>query len=138
MILLYHSISFICNRNYANRFIIVILVIFLIFEILEMILRVYTYDVIVSKFHQNRSVSKNPTGGGGAKSPPPWDTRLRKEVLAPAYSPHISRDPSPSHDPPTAPSHILLLVLLVLILVILPIFGSLFHSVLYSISCSYT
>ena len=91
MILLYHSISFICNQNYANRFIIVILVNFLIFEIFEIlkiddvtddvigvvgsifwvILRVYTYDVIISKFHQNRSVNKISTGGGGQKPPPP-------------------------------------------------------------------
>ena len=90
MILLYHSISFICNRNYANRFIIVILVIFFseMFDILKIddvtddvigvvgsifwvILRVYIYDVIISKFHQNRSVNKKSTGGG--QNPhPPW------------------------------------------------------------------
>ena len=29
------------------------------------ILRVYAYDVIISKFHHNRLVNKNSTGGWG-------------------------------------------------------------------------
>ena len=33
-------------------------------SIFWVILRVYIYDVIISKFHQNRSVNKKSTGGG--------------------------------------------------------------------------
>ena len=79
---LYHPISFICNQNYANWFINVILVNFWTNDVIGvagsifwMILRVYTYDVIISKFHQNRSVNTNSTGGGQNPPPPWWTSR---------------------------------------------------------------
>ena len=58
-------------------------------SIFWVILRVYIYDVIISKFHQNRSVNKNSTGG--VKITPPWYTSVGSEKRY--------RKSSPPHTP---------------------------------------
>ena len=60
-------------------------------SIFWVILRVYIYDVIISKFHQNRSVNKKSTGG--SKSPPPGRRAGRKNVRCrKSPPPHTPRE----------------------------------------------
>ena len=60
-------------------------------SIFWVILRVYIYDVIISKFHQNRSVNKKSTGGG-QNHPPPGRRAGRKNVRCRKSPPHTPRE----------------------------------------------
>ena len=61
-------------------------------SIFWVILRVYIYDVIISKFHQNRSVNKKSTGGGSKSPPPLVDEQVEKMWGVENHPPHTPRE----------------------------------------------